>query len=112
MSAHGPPLRINGYWSSPHSSMGREIKLLAHDDFADLYDRCLVGVVRDVRHNLLCVGSKTSLKRFHRIAEDVAHSNICCRSAGCSTCEALINGIILAASTHPGFHEGHMPISI
>jgi hypothetical protein len=36
--------------------------LFAYDDFADLDDRILVGIVRDVRQDLLRVRSKATLK--------------------------------------------------
>src|SRR5260370_39460943 len=55
---------------------------------------------------------KTSLECVDRVAEDVTHSDIRRRSAGCSTRKALVNSVGLASIPHARFHEWHMLISV
>src|SRR4029077_10078732 len=82
--------------------MATNLSTSGHYDFTDLNDRSLVSVVRDVRHNLLRVRSKTGLKGFDRVAEDVAHSNVCRRSIRRSTSEPLVDRVVLAGIAQPG----------
>ena len=89
-----------------------EVGLSANDDFTDLDDRRLIGIVWDVRHNLLGMRPKTGLEGFDRVAEDVAHSDICRGSAGRSTGQTLVNRVGLASITHASFHEWHMLIPV
>jgi hypothetical protein len=70
--------------------------LSAYDDFTDLDDRGLVGIVWDVCHDLFGMRPETSLERLDRVAEDMTHSDICRRSAGCSARKALVHRIELA----------------
>src|SRR5258706_13254 len=48
----------------------------AYDDFTDLDDRRLIGIVRDVCHDLFGMRPKTSLECVDRVAEEVTHSDI------------------------------------
>jgi len=86
--------------------------LSAYDDFTDLDDRRLIGIVWDVCHDLFGMRPKTSLECVDRVAEDVTHSDIRRRSAGCSTRKALVNSVGLASIPHASFHEWHMLISV
>src|SRR4051812_30413353 len=84
----------------------------AHDDFTDLDDRRLVGVLWDVRHNLRSVSPKTGLEFLNRLAENVAHPHVRSGSAGRSARKALVHGVVLARFTQSIFHEGHVLVPV
>jgi hypothetical protein len=86
--------------------------LLAYNDFTDLDNRGLVGIVWDVCHDLLGMRPKASLECLDRVAEDMTHSDICRGSTRCSTRKAFIHSIVLAGFTQPSFHKWHMLISV
>jgi hypothetical protein len=48
----------------------------ADNHVADLNHRRLIGIVRNVRHDLLRVRAEASLKRFDRVAMDMAHADV------------------------------------
>src|SRR3954454_10898455 len=109
--------------SSPHQPPGRTIArpmahpsygcwLSADDDFADLDDRGLVGIVRDVGHDLLGMRAKAGLEGLDRVAEDVTHSDIGGGCAGYATGHALVDRVGLARITHAGLYERHMLVAI
>src|SRR5262249_34718128 len=81
---------------APGLSRRLDVTLSAYDHFADLDDRGLVSVVRDVRHDLFRMGSKTCLKRLDRVAEDMAHPNIGCRCVRRSAGKTFVNRVVLA----------------
>src|ERR1017187_7579524 len=72
-----------------------------HDDFADLNHRRLVGVVRNISHDLFRVRSEACLERRHGIAENVAHADVGRRGARSTARKALVDGVVLAAIAHP-----------
>src|SRR5687768_11682273 len=63
---------------------------LADHDFADLYDGRQVGVVRNVRHDLLGVRAESALESFDRIAVDVAHAHVGRRLAGSTASQSFV----------------------
>src|SRR3954454_12988475 len=89
-----------------------KIAASAHDDFTDLDDRRLVGVLWDVRHNLRSVSPKTGLEFLNRLAENVAHPDVRSGSAGRSARKALVHGVVLARFTQSIFHEGLVPVIV
>ena len=90
-----PAMRIcdAGKRQSSGARKSREAVLSAYDDFTDLDDRGLVGIVWDVCHDLLGMRPKTSLECLDGVAEDVTHSDIRRRSAGCSARKSLVNSV-------------------
>jgi hypothetical protein len=103
--------RVSIFRTSGRGS-SQEAASSAYDDFADLDDRGLVGIVCDVCHDLRGMRPETSLERLDRVAEDVTHSDIRRGSAGRSTRKTLVHGIGLARIAHASFHEWHMFISV
>src|SRR3954468_9237931 len=89
-----------------------KIAASAHDDFTDLDDRRLVGVLWDVRHNFRSVSPKTGLEFLNRLAENVAHPHVRSGSAGRSARKALVHGVVLARFTQSIFHEGHVLVPV
>src|SRR5229473_5268625 len=98
-----PTSFIASRFFAPRAWKEREAASSAYHDFADLDDRGLVGIVWNVCHDLLGMRPKTSLECLDRVAEDVTHSDIRRRSAGCSTRKALVNSVGLASITHASF---------
>src|SRR3954453_6186065 len=84
----------------------------AHDDFTDLNDRRLVGVLWDICHNLRSVSAKTGLEFLNRLAENVAHPDVRSGSAGRSARKALVHGVVLARFTQSIFHQGHVLVPV
>src|SRR3954454_7057152 len=89
-----------------------KIAASAHDDFTDLNDRRLVGVLWDICHNLRSVSAKTGLEFLNRLAENVAHPDVRSGSAGRSARKALVHGVVLARFTQSIFHEGHVLVPV
>src|SRR4029453_15170782 len=94
--ASNPVSRSQAYSGSRECPAGVRPASSAHDDFADLDHRSLVSVVWDIPHDLLRVRPKAGLKGLDRIAEDVAHANVCRWCSRGSTSEALVNCVVLA----------------
>src|SRR5215213_3748442 len=86
--------------------------LSADDDFADLDDRGLVGIVGDICHDLGGMRPKAGLEGFDRIAENVTHADIGRGSAGGCTGHALVDRVGLTGITHAGFYERHMLVAV
>jgi len=95
---------------APHDGHG--FLLSADDDFADLDHRGLVGIVRDISHDLLGMRPEAGLEGLDRVTEDVTHSDIGCGSPGCATGHALVDRVGLARIAHAGFHERHMLVAV
>src|SRR5262245_3769646 len=97
----------------PIALMAMKLRTLsAHYDFAYLDNRGQVSVVSDVPHDLRRMRSKTGLKRFDRVAEDVAHSNVCRGGVRRSASEALVDRVVLTSIAQSGFDERHVLIPI
>src|SRR5689334_6605669 len=84
----------------------------AYDHSTDLDDRSLVGVVRDVAHDFLRVWPEAGLKRLDRVAEDVAHADVCGRCTGRAAGEALVDRVVLAGITQPSLDERHVLVPV
>jgi hypothetical protein len=98
-------LKAFGAYQSPS-------KALTDNDFTDLNDRGLVGVIYNVSHDLLRVWPEASLKGLNGVAEDVAHAHVRGRCARRSAGKAFVNRVILAAVAHPALHERHMLVAV
>src|SRR5690242_1124065 len=55
--------------------------LTTDDDLTDLEDRLRVGVIRDIRPDLVAVRAHARAVRFDGLAEDVAHGHVSRRGA-------------------------------
>src|SRR5690349_12834687 len=106
------PLRSAGRVSRTRPTCRVEATLSAYDDFTDLDDRRLVGVVRDIRHDLLGVRPEAGLEGFDRVAEDMTHSDIGGGCAGCAAGHALVDRVGLAGIAHARFHQRHMLVAV
>jgi hypothetical protein len=75
-------------------------------DFAYLNHWRLIGVVRNVRHDLLRMRAETSLKRFNRVAVDMAHAAVGGQCTGRVPCDAFVYVWYLQLSPIRAFTRG------
>jgi hypothetical protein len=78
----------------------------ANNDLADLNHWRLVGVVRNVSHDLLSVQTEGGLEGLNGLTEDVAYANVRSRRARGSTSQSFVNYVALAAITQPSLDHG------
>jgi hypothetical protein len=85
---------------------------LTDNDFADLDDRRLICVVRNVSHDLLCMRAEARLKGLHRVTEDVAHAYVGGGVARTSTSQSPVHRVELAAIPHASLNERHVLVPV
>src|SRR6202051_3448531 len=97
---------------SPEKSLAYPRSPAPDHDLADLDYGSLVGVVGNVSHDLLGVGTEAGLEGLDGFAKNMAHADLSRRGTRGSTCNSLVHRVIFAAGAHSGLYQRHVLVAV